>query len=95
MRHFLKKAGKVPGELESEKTAYEPASVELIRFQYFYLMDTIRDHIEATEDLLIDEPEENHIQKIHLIKKRIVYLRKYITSLNKAVNALLNNEMSL
>ncbi|MBS3768745.1 MAG: magnesium/cobalt transporter CorA [Bacteroidales bacterium] len=239
MRHFLKKAGKVPGELESEKTAYEPASVELIRFhkdhfdheaiketgelnasldtstcnwinvlglndiqtiqnlgnafdihsltlediintdhlpkceisedhlfftlkypiydyqkdtlelrhislilsnhylitlqegredlltaireriknskgkvrqknieylsyiiidyivdQYFYLMDTIRDHIEATEDLLIDEPEENHIQKIHLIKKQIVYLRKYITSLNKAVNALLNNEMS-
>ncbi len=63
--------------------------------QYFYIMDTIRDKIEETEDLLIDEPEENHIQEIHPIKKRIVYLRKYITSLNKAVNSLMNNETPL
>jgi magnesium transporter len=55
-------------------------------------MDTIRDKIEDTEDLLIDEPEKNHIQEIHMIKKRIVYLRKYISSLNKAVNALMNND---
>ncbi|MGM0530581.1 MAG: magnesium/cobalt transporter CorA [Bacteroidota bacterium] len=68
--------------------------IDFIVDQYFYIMDTIRDNIEATEDLLIDEPEENHIQEIHLIKKRIVYLRKYITSLNKSVNTLLNNEMS-
>jgi magnesium transporter len=60
--------------------------------QYFYIMDTIRDKIEDTEDLLIDEPEKNHIQEIHMIKKRIVYLRKYISSLNKAVNSLMNND---
>ncbi|MCF8335911.1 MAG: magnesium/cobalt transporter CorA [Bacteroidales bacterium] len=67
--------------------------IDYIVDHYFYVMDTIRDNIEATEDLLIDEPEENHIQEIHLIKKRIVYLRKYITSLIKSVNTLLNNEM--
>ena len=61
--------------------------------QYFYIMDTIRDNIEDTEDLLIDKPEENHIQEIHLIKKRIVYLRKYVLSLSKAVNTLFNDEM--
>jgi hypothetical protein len=37
MRHFLKKAGKVPGDLESEKSVYEPSSVKLIRYHLEHL----------------------------------------------------------
>ncbi|MFP4619999.1 MAG: magnesium/cobalt transporter CorA [Bacteroidales bacterium] len=36
MRHFLKKAGKVPGELESIETSTEPSTVELVRFNKDY-----------------------------------------------------------
>ena len=69
------------------------ALIDYIVDQYFFIMDMIRDDIERTEDQLIDEPEIDHIQKIHHIKKRIVYLRKYLTSLTKAVNQLLGSEI--
>jgi len=69
------------------------ALIDYIVDQYFFVMDMIRDDIEQTEDMLIDEPETNHIQKIHRIKKRIVYLSKYLTSLMKAVNQLQGSEI--
>jgi len=69
------------------------ALTDYIVDQYFIIMDIIRDHIEDTEDLMIDEPQTNHIQRIHLIKKRIVYLRKFISSLNKAVAVLQGQEI--
>lgn len=69
------------------------ALIDYIIDQYFFIMDTLRDDIERTEDMLIDYPETNHIQKIHRIKKRIVYLRKYLTSLTKAVSQLQGSEV--
>ncbi|MBS3807051.1 MAG: magnesium/cobalt transporter CorA [Bacteroidales bacterium] len=69
------------------------ALIDYIIDQYFFIMDTLGDDIERTEDMLIDDPETNHIQKIHRIKKRIVYLRKYLTSLTKAVSQLQGNEV--
>ena len=82
------------GKIRMKNTEYLfYALIDYIVDQYFYIMDMIRDDIEETEDMLIDDPETDHIQKIHLIKKRIVYLRKYITSLNKAVNVLQNKEV--
>jgi magnesium transporter len=69
------------------------ALTDFIVDQYFFIMDMIRDQIEDTEDLMIDEPETNHIQRIHLIKKRIVYLRKFISSLNKAVAVMQGQEI--
>jgi len=69
------------------------ALIDYIVDQYFFIMDMIRDDIEQTEDMLIDDPETNHIQKIHHIKKRIVYLRKYLTSLTKAANTLQSSEI--
>ena len=82
------------GKIRKRNTEYLLyALIDYIIDQYFFIMDMIRDDIEKTEDQLIDEPDINHIQQIHRIKKRIVYLRKYLTSLTKAVNQLQSNEV--
>jgi len=82
------------GKIHSQNIEYLfYALTDYIVDQYFIVMDMIRDRIEETEDLMIDEPETNHIQRIHLIKKRIVYLRKFISSLNKAVATLQGQEI--
>lgn len=82
------------GRIRKRNTEYLLyALVDYIVDQYFFIMDMIRDDIEKTEDLLMDEPDQNHIQKIHQIKKRIVYLRKYLTSLTKAVSGMQSSEI--
>jgi len=82
------------GKVRSQNIEYLFYTItDYIVDQYFFVMDMIRDHIEETEDLMIDEPQTNHIQRIHLIKKRIVYLRKFLSSLNKAVASLQGQEI--
>lgn len=60
--------------------------------QYFAFLENLRDMIDETEEILIEEPENNHIEKIHHIKKELVTFRKYINALHSAVIKLLGDE---
>lgn len=82
------------GKIRGKNTEYLFYTlIDYITDQYFYIMDSIRDQIEYTEDLMMDAPDTNHIHRIHLIKKRIVFLRKFVSSLNKALSILQGKEV--
>lgn len=66
--------------------------VDAIVDNYFVLLENFRTYIEETEDMLIDNPSENYISRIHHIKKQIIAARKYIFALREAMNQLIKEE---
>jgi len=61
--------------------------------QYFLIMEYLRNTIESTEDILMEEPNKNQIHVIQLIKKRIVILRKQVNFLKASLGKLLSKEV--
>ena len=66
--------------------------VDAIVDNYFLMLEEFRSYIEETEDLLIDNPSQNYIGRIHHIKKQVIAARKYIFALREAMNQLIKEE---
>jgi len=66
--------------------------LDVIVDQYFIVLENIGKSIEDTEDLLIENPTENYINKIHYIKKQLLFIRKYIIALREAILNIIGEE---
>ena len=68
------------------------ALVDSIVDNYFTVLETIADRIEAAEDELIEAPDEDALTEIFRLKRTLVYLRRAVWPLRDAVGALVRGE---
>ena len=80
-------------KLGSDYLAY--ALIDAIVDNYFHALAFIGDSIEELEELVISEPEDKHLQKIHALRRDLIYFRKSVWSLRDGLNSLLRDESTL
>lgn len=59
------------------------------------VLESIGDTIEDTEDMLLGQPDQDSYQRIHVLKKDILFLRKAILPMREIVNFLERGESDL
>lgn len=79
--------------LGSDYLAY--ALIDTIVDHYFQALDLIGETIENTEELIIEDPEEKHLQKIHAMRRNLIHFRKSVWSLRDGLNSLIRDESPL
>jgi len=62
---------------------------------YFYSLDVINENIERIEEEILAEPKEEQLQKIHALRRDLIYFRKSVWSLRDGVNSLIRDDVSL
>jgi magnesium transporter len=62
---------------------------------YFNALDQIGESIEQTEELIISDSSEEHLHKIHSLRRDLVYFRKSVWSLRDALNSLIRDDVPL
>ncbi|NBC02814.1 MAG: magnesium/cobalt transporter CorA, partial [Bacteroidetes bacterium] len=77
----------------SDYLAY--ALIDTIVDHYYQALDLIGQSIEDIEELVIGDPQEKHLQKIHLLRRQLVHFRKSVWSLRDGLNTLIRDESPL
>jgi magnesium transporter len=80
-------------KLGSDYLAY--ALIDTIVDHYFQALDLIGETIEETEELIIEDPEEKYLQKIHAMRRDLIHFRKSVWSLRDGLNSLIRDESPL
>lgn len=62
---------------------------------YFHSLDLISESLEALEELIISEPNERHLQKIHALRRDLIYFRRSVWSLRDGLNSLIRDDSPL
>ena len=62
---------------------------------YFNALDQIGESIEQTEELIITDSSEEHLHKIHSLRRDLVFFRKSVWSLRDALNSLIRDDVPL
>jgi magnesium transporter len=62
---------------------------------YFYSLDVINENIERIEEEILIEPKEEQLQKIHALRRDLIYFRKSVWSLRDGINSLIRDDVSL
>ncbi|MFO7799192.1 magnesium/cobalt transporter CorA [Rhodohalobacter sp.] len=62
---------------------------------YFYSLDVINENIERIEEEILDDPKEEQLQKIHALRRDLIYFRKSVWSLRDGINSLIRDDISL
>jgi magnesium transporter len=84
------------GRIRSKKADYLAyALLDSIVDNYFIILDKIAESIEEIEEELVSDPDASTLQKIHTLKKEMIYLRKSIWPLRDLVNNLERTESQL
>lgn len=63
--------------------------------QYFLILESVGDDIESLEDEVIRNPEPQTLQRLHQIKRSLLFLRKSIWPLREMLNRLERSESEL
>jgi len=71
------------------------ALLDVIIDQYYAVVETIGDQLEDLEDLIFEKPSQELIEKIRLIKKEIISIRKALVPALEAMNKLKRDEPEL
>ena len=71
------------------------AIADVVRDQYFNLIDDIGETIEDTDERLILEPDRSSQESIYRLKRRLVYVKKSIAPVREVVNTLQRSEHPL
>lgn len=79
--------------LGSDYLAY--ALADAIVDHYFQSLDLIGESLEDLEELIISGPEERQLQKIHAMRRDLIYFRKSVWSLRDGINSLLRDDIPL
>jgi len=66
--------------------------VDIIVDNYYTVLDNIGEKIEGIEDEIQHSPSQKTFQKIQIIKKELIYLRKAVYPLRDAVSKVMKNE---
>lgn len=77
----------------SDYLAY--ALIDTIVDHYYQGLDMIGISIEDVEELIIEDPQEKHLQKIHKMRRELVHFRKSVWSLRDGMNSLIRDESPL
>lgn len=80
-------------KFSSDYLAY--ALVDTIVDHYYQALDMISHSIEELEELVIDDPEEKQLQKIHAMRRDLIHFRKSVWSLRDGLNSLIRDESPL
>jgi magnesium transporter len=71
------------------------ALVDTIVDHYFNTLDQISESIEAAEDLVLSDHSSDNLEKIHVIRRDLMYFRKSVWSLRDALNSLIRDDVPL
>ncbi|RJQ45955.1 MAG: magnesium and cobalt transport protein CorA [Nitrospiraceae bacterium] len=71
---------------EADYLAY--ALMDAVVDEYFGIQEKIGDEIEEIEEILLKQPARDTMQKIHALKRKIIYLRKSVWPLREIISAL-------
>jgi magnesium transporter len=69
--------------------------VDTVVDQYFFVLESIGDHLEKIENLIITNPTKRNARSIYQLKKQMLQIRKIIWPLREVINHLLNVEGNL
>lgn len=71
------------------------ALMDTIVDHYFHALDEIGEAIEKTEELIINDPKTEHLQKIHALRRELIFFRKSVWSLRDGINSLIRDDSPL
>lgn len=71
------------------------ALVDTIVDHYFNTLDQISESIETAEDLVLSDHSSDNLEKIHVIRRDLMYFRKSVWSLRDALNSLIRDDVPL
>jgi len=71
------------------------ALMDTIVDHYFHALDEIGEHIERVEELILEEPKQEHLHKIHALRRDLIYFRKSVWSLRDGINSLIRDDLPL
>jgi magnesium transporter len=64
------------------------AIVDAVVDNYFFVLETLGERIDALEDVLVDEPRRELLHEIHTLKREMIGLRKSVWPLREVVSGL-------
>lgn len=71
------------------------ALIDVIVDQYFVVLEDLEEKIDQLEEELFEEPDPDTLRRIHVLKQKIILLRKQIWPMRDAVNSLARSESEL
>lgn len=80
-------------KLNADYLAY--ALIDTVVDHYYQALDLIGEALEGLEELVISDPQEKHLQKIHAMRRDLIYFRKSVWSLRDGLNSLIRDETPL
>jgi len=84
------------GKIRKEKSDYLCYRLlDAIVDNYFVVLEVIGDRLEEIESEIIQEPQKKSIQKIHELKRELIYLRKITWPLREVINNFHRGEHAL
>lgn len=77
-------------KLDADYLAY--ALIDTVVDHYYHALDLIGEALESLEELIITDPQEKHLQKIHAMRRDLIYFRKSVWSLRDGLNSLIRDD---
>ncbi len=71
------------------------ALVDAVVDRYFYILEKVGEQIEELEEQLVDNPGQQTLQRIHRLKRDMLFLRKSVWPLREVVAALEKSDSDL
>jgi len=71
------------------------ALVDAIVDQYFAVLESVGERIEALQDQVVSDPKPETLKNIHALKRQLLFLRRAVWPLREAMNGLSRSECPL
>lgn len=71
------------------------ALIDTVVDHYFHVLDQIGDSIERVEELILENPGQEHLHTIHTLRRDLIFFRKSVWSLRDAINSLIRDDLRL
>lgn len=68
------------------------ALIDAVVDYYYNIIEHLAVEIEKLEEELLDDPEEAHLEKIHKLRREIIYFRKSVWPLRDAINSAIRDD---
>ena len=80
-------------KMSADYLAY--ALIDAVVDNYFLILEKMGEQIESMEEELIAKPSDNTVQRIHMLKRELIFLRKSVWPLRELINSMEKTESSL
>ena len=71
------------------------ALIDAVVDHYFVILESIGATIESLEEDLLNEPTPETLQRIHELKRELIYMRKKVWPLREMINPVIRGELSM